>query len=576
MGNVGCCEQRPENARVRRRSKKNVVNGMLISNPKAHKEIRHQSPLPSPGNKYQSSSTVEEKPKRIIPDSWPPYGHYAKPPYGTPPPGSTPETPTAPYPHKITRDSLASSEVTGSFANEKDPADCCPLAQHRRAVSRQISTGSTKDRRSSISVRSQYSPFPDVKDEVDAQEELELLSKKLGPSLDGGANASFLMYQSHCIRMRWHYQFEERDRLAVHAGLREASECVVVPSLLPDRLRLPKVKTISCGSAHALLLTEKGVHAIGVNFYGQLGLGDAYSRVDNKVYPVRLKEVIQNIACGGHISFATSVSGRVYAWGKQELSNALGLSVEIDLRGHECVCRPTLLKMLSWLNVSKMFTSGWSSFCISHLGQVYSWGGGLCGLLGQGTDVDEMKPKAVWLGCKVIDMAVGCVHALALNEDGQVYTWGRRQGVALPHAPIVKPELVETLRGHMIVQVATGYEHSLCLTASGWVFGWGINHHAQLGEIAGETHIQIPRLLRAIGYPVQDIGAGHYHSLFRAAESGIISVCGTGVIDTEHPACQYDLSGLQEVAPEEQQPKEVMLPAPFDPIVLVNLLKQED
>ncbi|XP_023002287.1 ultraviolet-B receptor UVR8 [Cucurbita maxima] len=62
-------------------------------------------------------------------------------------------------------------------------------------------------------------------------------------------------------------------------------------------------------------------------------------------------------------------------------------------------------------------------------GRVYSWGRGMFGRLGTGTEADELLPVRVKLGSeeanlKVVAIAAGSYHSLALADDGSVWSWG--------------------------------------------------------------------------------------------------------------------------------------------------------
>lgn len=74
------------------------------------------------------------------------------------------------------------------------------------------------------------------------------------------------------------------------------------------------------------------------------------------------------------------------------------------------------------------------------------------------------------------------------------------------------------LAGARIVQLAAGSYHSLALTDDGGVFAWGSNLEGQLGlpDISGlvnkPTKVHIPE-------PVKQISAGYYHSIFLTGDS---------------------------------------------------------
>ncbi|KAK1408004.1 hypothetical protein QVD17_39633 [Tagetes erecta] len=86
-------------------------------------------------------------------------------------------------------------------------------------------------------------------------------------------------------------------------------------------------------------------------------------------------------------------------------------------------------------------------------------------------------------GKKVIAIATGEAHTLALTGDGKVYSWGRgtfgRLGTGSEtdqHAP-----LNIQFNSTKIVAISAGAYHSLALADDGSVWSWGYNSYGQLG-----------------------------------------------------------------------------------------------
>ncbi|XP_075522486.1 ultraviolet-B receptor UVR8 isoform X2 [Primulina tabacum] len=107
------------------------------------------------------------------------------------------------------------------------------------------------------------------------------------------------------------------------------------------------------------------------------------------------------------------------------------------------------------------------------------------------------------LSRKVISIAAGEAHTLALSGDGKLYSWGRgtfgRLGTGSeadqPFPVLVKffgsdADREEKLR---IVGIAAGAYHSLALADDGSVWGWGYNIYGQIGG-TGENSL-VPCLL---------------------------------------------------------------------------------
>lgn len=106
------------------------------------------------------------------------------------------------------------------------------------------------------------------------------------------------------------------------------------------------------------------------------------------------------------------------------------------------------------------------------------------------------------------------IFACGSNQEGQL---GRENSTIGDSSS--SPILVYDcgLAGPRIVQIAAGSHHSIALTSDGGVVAWGSNLEGQLGlpGISGLVHkptkVSIPE-------PVKEISAGYYHSAFLTGE----------------------------------------------------------
>ncbi|XP_037076922.1 uncharacterized protein LOC119098099, partial [Pollicipes pollicipes] len=86
---------------------------------------------------------------------------------------------------------------------------------------------------------------------------------------------------------------------------------------------------------------------------------------------------------------------------------------------------------------------------------------------------------------RVVRLAAGQYHSLALTDDGRLFAWGwnvfgqcGRSGVA----DVLSPRPVRGLAGVRVSAVAAGYAHSAALTDDGRVLVFGCNAYGQLGD----------------------------------------------------------------------------------------------
>ena len=112
--------------------------------------------------------------------------------------------------------------------------------------------------------------------------------------------------------------------------------------------------------------------------------------------------------------------------------------------------------------------------------EVYTWGRGSKGQLCHDSDENEPLPRQVagFSGKRVVELAVGEDHTVALTRDGKVYACGSnvygQLGNGRDLAPYCAvPRLVQALADVRVIQIATGKFNTLALSDEGEVFTWG-------------------------------------------------------------------------------------------------------
>ncbi|CAK9798475.1 X-linked retinitis pigmentosa GTPase regulator [Anthophora plagiata] len=197
------------------------------------------------------------------------------------------------------------------------------------------------------------------------------------------------------------------------------------------------------------------------------------------------------------------------------------------------------------------------SAVICQTGRLFVFGSNDWGQLGLGHKNHVNKPSCVKAlkPEKVTHVACGRAHTLICTGAQKIFACGSDQEGQLGRGTSAigdftsSPVLVydSGVAGPRIVQIAAGSHHSLALTSDGGVFSWGSNLEGQLGlpDVSGlvnkPTKVHVPE-------PVKQISAGYYHSTF-LTESGLVYVCG----ETESGKLGIDVSFSTQVAPKQMQ-----------------------
>jgi inhibitor of Bruton tyrosine kinase len=173
----------------------------------------------------------------------------------------------------------------------------------------------------------------------------------------------------------------------------------------------------------------------------------------------------------------------IFAFGKADFQ--LGVSLP---NSSADVSRPKRIHSLARELVVDIAANKYHSLALTSTGNVYSWGHGRNGRLGHGDDVVQLEPKLiVGIKEKIVFVAAGLNHTLALTATGSVYSWGSDKcgqlglGTHNTESGIVAtPKLIDVLRKEFVNMISAGEYHSVCATATD-VYCWGSNKAGQLG-----------------------------------------------------------------------------------------------
>lgn len=295
---------------------------------------------------------------------------------------------------------------------------------------------------------------------------------------------------------------------------------------------------LSSGATHNFALTIPKTTSM-------LVLGVPHRGVPAALASIGLKEGILSCGVGAGFTIMISRRGSCYAFGVGGWGQ-LGIDTTParDFTPERVPVMPHATRITYFARTVVTYVAAGFSFsmCITEGERVYAWGNNSYGQCGLGADPKKYQripqPREItWLADKqIMQVACGSYFALALSDNGDVYSWGIIEccGHGLEPSPedvppnmfmrdvgsesrgvVLSPAKIVGLSN--IIQVAAGGWHALALNSIGEIFAWGVGTGGRLG-LGHCDHVYVPT---RIAFPAffTRIGCGCYTSFGVADEA---------------------------------------------------------
>ncbi|XP_062902909.1 probable E3 ubiquitin-protein ligase HERC4 [Mobula hypostoma] len=255
-----------------------------------------------------------------------------------------------------------------------------------------------------------------------------------------------------------------------------------------DSLTTITIVNVACGKDHTLALGENGsVFAWGAGSYGQLGRED-YPICAHHPRKVKFEVPIAQIRCGHYHSLALSQDGTVYSWGLNTYGQ-LGNGKDLEKQS-----RPQRVRSLTGIPVALIAAGGSHSFALSLSGAVYGWGRNEHGQLGLKDKADREIPYSVdqLRRLNVAYISCGSHHSVVLTKDGAVFTCGDGSSGQLGlgrKGNVTSFQRVEQIKDE-VSQVACGSDHTLAyIPCSDLVVSFGLGNKGKTEKDSSRNQI---------------------------------------------------------------------------------------
>jgi alpha-tubulin suppressor-like RCC1 family protein len=203
-------------------------------------------------------------------------------------------------------------------------------------------------------------------------------------------------------------------------------------------------------------------------------------------------EVFVRVAAGFEHGLGISRSGKLWAWGANDLAQTGGPVAGAENCGINCFSRPVAVVGATgtWVDVA---AGVYQSAAIDAGGALWMWGT---------IPQSGATPARPWNGPVTVDastdwvqVAVGQHHALGRKADGTIWAWGINNagqlgtGVPVGNALQLTPTQIGTDTDWAFV--AAGQSSSFAIKTDGTLWAWGLDNVGALG-IGGAVVVELP------------------------------------------------------------------------------------
>ena len=271
------------------------------------------------------------------------------------------------------------------------------------------------------------------------------------------------------------------------------------PKLVEGALAGKKVVGGAAGRFHSVVFLSDGTsYSFGTNKMGQLGLGSCKFSILSKkkdqeeIHSEPIKNQVvdcSSVTCGVEFTLWLTGSG-VLSAGSPEFGQ-LGHGTDNQYNSSESSLKmyfqpqpaPRMIAALADKKVLKIASGNNHSLALTADGHMYSWGNGGYGRLGHKEQKDEFKPRQIEVFTHrmalPMDSKIACgnMTSFATIKGGQMYLWGKPKATG---DTTMYPKPLMDLNGWNIRSVACG-NGTFAVAAEKSAITWGTALHQELG-----------------------------------------------------------------------------------------------
>ncbi|MCK7488541.1 MAG: InlB B-repeat-containing protein [Bacillus subtilis] len=329
-------------------------------------------------------------------------------------------------------------------------------------------------------------------------------STKTGYTLEG-------WYENPELTMRYQFIEIEDRNLTLYAKWTANTYLI---QYLPDQ-ETTEIVSVDGGIRHGIALTTSHqVYTWASNNYGQVGNGTTTDQstplnITRFFGLVGAEHIVQVSAGDGH-NIALSSTGRVFTWG-------YGIHGELGYGGTANRLTPTDITAQFKLSddvITYVQAGVYNSFAISQNGQVFAFGYNSYAQIGDGTNVNRLKPVNITARFAleesevITSISFSSMTAAAMTSNHRFFTWGAASSygtlasgtTSVRYVPGLATQHFGLAVDETITLFTLGGLHGIAVTSAGRVLTWGYNNVGQLGDNSTTTRTLPVDITAAFGF----------------------------------------------------------------------------
>jgi alpha-tubulin suppressor-like RCC1 family protein len=265
----------------------------------------------------------------------------------------------------------------------------------------------------------------------------------------------------------------------------------------PTNPRDEAVSAVTAGYAHTMFLKSDGtLWGMGLNVYGQLGIGDTISRVWT---PVMVISGVSVVSAGYYHTMILKSDGTLWATGYNP-NGMLGV-------GDTATFVRSPIQVIGGSGVSAVSAGAMYTMFIKGDHTLWAVGDNYYGQLGDGTRT--LKSAPVFIRSGVSAVSAGQMHTMIIANDtlygsGYNYYGQLGQGDTLNDSTFTK---VYGTNGTGVSAVAVGTYHTMFIRNNGSLWAAGRNRYGEHGTGDTATRVRYPA---SVMTEVSAVSAGNY------------------------------------------------------------------